>query len=1420
MTVESNRTDGHAPHGEASPDAFQKLLGYLNFSNGTPDAQAQSNLNRIQASLVEPGWCSLKAALQESLAGLSRESSAFSDSTQAESVVRLAFDAVWPAYRSHHADLLFHLSDEEFENPLFLARIFEAVLSEGSPWDETERIVAGALDRLNDFLGFRPLAVLENEQESQPYNHERHRPLPIYIRGAGAAAGPYQALIERTIDCLKRTPPEILQTAHLDPSKLDELAVDMRAHDHLHPVNKRTNYMFGEWDPHVIDTRGYYRRFILRKIILDALLSWMHEPHDATPDEILQDAGAVLCGTMLMASSVSGAGPDTYDSNVSLGGLLPEIAHLRDEYYARLMKIARGPRRARLHREAEASMQPFGHVRHYLNIRLSRYGAQQVQRRHLAVLYARMGFPEAAREQAAVIPSTSVRFETEIIWRFKAAGLHLDRGELDSAWRLAGEIEDLVDRGTECGALPDPWNILGFQGQFPLFAAREDAIPDQRIETLLEIMELTFELFGRVLAEAAAEGQRALVEEVTERFRRRAERWDRYATTTVNDLPKVSGLESFESAAAVSRALVEWRAAGEAAGDISFWRNHVEHFQSARAYAHVADMLLQKEDHVAAMGLLMQWLSQADEVGMEAGAHSIPQLLVKWLKQVTADASGAFARRHSRVDDNWPMIRRLFDYLEANAGEFWLVPSLQAALGDYEDLDVTTMFRELEEMEGMDDLFDEDDDENDLFGAAYDDVTFQDSAEDGVEGDMLEAGYGPQDTEFDAVHRYLEPRLQFITALARLWQIAAVDRVADARRTHARSASDAPAATRSPEVEDDVSQVMLGWYRHSRQLQKELSRLIEALDEFDVPPPGGDVESNIDFDMQIQMKFYLLHLIIATCTACRSAERLLACCLPEDALGELSQDRRLLAAVYRGVLERDAFAVRRVLPKLMKRLARKPLLYVSLENGGRPQRVLAARTLQNIMRFLLSELPRLGLLRETWDLLRTAFRMERESRPDGMAVTEFDRLFRIALSSSVECIVRSSGRWKPPQRRGPSLAAGSLVQARVRTRSIPRRKPSKRRRGTRQHASQARRNNPISYTPLPAAAGTARRRSRPDAPVERLPQNRHGELVSMVGELVDRYAALWRRHSGTVRLSTVEGVSDDEWNRVHRFISDYGSDLFPARMLALSNIRAILHNGVEAFLEYLDEESDPLQTIRVLDDLDLGHVDPDHVKEMLETIYGAVVEKFDRFVEYNTTTTQSDYGEQFFCLMDFLRVEAGYERDAWELAPARIAHKVLARMRREDAADLWEAGVAGNTAEAADDHLAELDELESEYGVRLPMIADLLSERFVKPLVVNRMRSLVAPSMDDARSDRLPSRAFTRLKEAVDAYLAGTSGSGIDVPPWLRKLETEADLADDFEDNAEFADAVVPAAAVVLKRSQLSRRMANWKETRTRKSKA
>ncbi len=1330
--------DSHSAPRDLTPDdeaVLQEILGYLNFSSGKPDAGFQKNLNRVFERLTALSWRELQSHLLGRLDELERTSPTFADSTQARAVIDLVFDHLWPAYRQFHADLLFHLTDEELQQPFFLARLFEAVLAQEPPWDEIERIIAGSLDQLNGFLGFRPVAVLENDQKMQPYSHERTCPVPIYLRGAGIAAGKYQELIRRTLEFIEATPPEILQSAHFDLSRLEELSLDMRAHDHTHPVNKRTNYMFGEWDPHLIDTQGYYQRFLIRKIILDSLVDWIEKNQSDQPEEVLYDASAVLCGTMLMASAISGSGPDTHSSDVTLTSLLPQVARQRDAFYARLLEAVEGPRAQRLDQQNKLTQQPFGHVRQGLNLYLARYGARQMQHRHLALIYAHMGFANASREQSSIIPSASVRFECEIQWRLTDVHRHLERGQLPAAVGLIDEVEDLLQRGIHCGALVDPWNILGFQGQFPLFASREDSIPDQRVESLLEIMERIFAAYSRALGESAAQGKNELTEQLSGRFLKLADYWDKFATHVVEDLPEVLGRASWESANHVSRALAEWSAAGEAAGDISFWRQHVERFQSAESYALVVDCLLEKGDHVAAMGLLMQWLSRVEEVGVDSGPHSINSSLLEWIYRVTRSAEQA-----DSATDIWPTLRKLFDYLEANAGEFWEVPSLEEAGGAGP---VTAEEPMLPGSGRRDPDFldqEEEDWEDQLYQAAYDDVVFKDSALDGHDGETLDGGSTSETTEFELIARALEPRLKFVMTLAQLWQIAIGALGADAAK--ATGDADADDAAANDAANDDRRETIAGWQRKVTELQDDLMQLLNAVWSYEIATPSGDHDSNVEYDLHLQTKFYMLHNIIATHVNCRIADRSLLSCLSIDQPDSpLSDDDKQMVQVYRGILNRDIEETRLRLPGLLQRMSRKPLLYVPLDNGGHPQQILAARTVQTDIRFLLTQLPRLGMLRETWHILRTAHRMERASRPGELAVTEFDRIFRTALRNSLECILRSSESWK----------SGKSSDA---------------------------------------------------------------ELVKIVGDVVERYLDQWLRHSRTMRLSTVEGFEHDLiWEDVKGFITTYGAELFHAKMLTLGNVRAILHNGIEWFLDYLFENEDPLHRISLLEDLESGVVDVEHVVDSLEMIYGSVVDKFDRFLEYNTTTTQSDYGEMFYYLLDFLRVEAAYDRDAWNFVPLGIAHKVLSQSERTDAVRIWEGVFKAKSQELADRHVRELRDLEMSCGIHLPSISDRINERFIQPLAVNRILALIPRAMDDARADRLPSESFESLRAEVDDYLNHTSGSGIEVPGWLQKFEKEvARLESTTAGTLRKGDFDVKAPAVSISPKDLREQLAAWNQ--------
>jgi hypothetical protein len=511
------------------PVNWQGLLGYLNYGEGRTDMRFQGQLHAAYMQATEQAGDGdvvkgLADLLDEQLTALQQQGpSAFREVGQARIAIQAALRELPAAYRRHHFDLLFNQADATLFTPFFLARAFEAVLSTRSSGGDLapEQLAADAIGRLNDFVGYRPVPVLENRRAGEVYEQERFRPAPLFIRGVGVAAGPYQELVRTALGIIAATDADLLDDAQFDPSSLDELALDPRPYDHNHPANRRPNHVFGEWDPHHLDNQGRFRRFIVRGDTLDGLLAGVTARDVSERDEQLFDAAAVMAGTMLMASALCGRGPAGHDSTASLSTLVPQIARLRDRFYDRLLARIDGPRGGRLRREAEATRQPLGGTRQRLNQALAQQRALQLQERHLALLFAALGYSAASRRRALGIATGSVRLAAEARSRITTASWLNERGDPAKAAENLADAEAIIHRGIACGALADPWSMLGFQGLYPLFQAREDAIHDFRTDELLGLMGDLFGAYSQAIGEAAARGSNDLREHLVGRTRSR-----------------------------------------------------------------------------------------------------------------------------------------------------------------------------------------------------------------------------------------------------------------------------------------------------------------------------------------------------------------------------------------------------------------------------------------------------------------------------------------------------------------------------------------------------------------------------------------------------------------------------------------------------------------------------------------------------------------------------------------------------------------------------------------------------------------------------------------------------------------------------------------------------------------------------------
>ncbi len=1351
------------PSPQHDPQAvWAEVLGYLNFSSGARDCrflrglselfrQAESQRQKTRDSVRLAGDESpviqlVGETLRAKLAELHASGAgAFRDNAQSDNVLRIAFDEFLPAYRSFHADLLAHQTDDSIYNAFFLGVVLETLLQQGGPWEETPRIVDAALSQLNDFIGHRPVAVLETEQKIEPYSHEYVRPVPLYIAGAGAAAGDYEALVARTITILEQTDRVLLDAAWFDPARLDELAFDPRAYDFNHPANKRPNYHFGQWDPHRIDNTGHFRRFVMQQVTLDGLLTRVSEASDLPADQRLMEAAAVLAGTILMASGTSGSSPETHDSSVTLSKLLPRIAGYRDEFYRQLIARMPADHAQRLQAEATRLKQPFAAARQHLNATLARGRAVQMQHVHLALLFARMGYEEAAMHQASVVPVASARILCQIQCLLSAGDRYLDRGQLRDAVDVLPRIGQLLHLGIENGAIVDPWNILGFSGNYPLFPAVENSVPDLRVDELLELMDDIFSLHARCWTEAATAAGEDLEDELSQNFFELAMWWDRHAAATVGSVRKVFALEAHLSAELVAGALRAWQNAGAAAGDTAFWRPHVETFDYPKAYARVVETLLAKHDMVASMAVLVHWLGQADRVKLEDGHNSFHLLALRWLTTVLADDTEN-PKLAAQQQGRWKLVRKFFDFLEANAETFWRVPSLDFET-EHEDSSRTLLdeLYDADDPDGDDDDDEDDeDDEQDLFGAAYDDVIYRDSTNDGFDSEMMESGPSTSDHELESESRRIAGRLSFLATLARLWKRAAVAARADGA------------------LNDDPSLLaaMTQWRTQAEDNLRQLTVLMRVVYRYRIAEPTAAEESLIEYDRHRWIKENLLDRIISASVAELDAQRALAGALdretppaaPSDAAASETPDvehqpteerSHVIGQLWRALLHRDVPAARRVWPKFLEAIKDRPLLYVPLGRGGDPLQILTAKSTQQLLRELLDWLPRLGMLVETCQLIAAAQTMEKNQTFGAGAVTEFDRLFEIGYKSIVESLIESANGWT-------HMAAAD------------------------------------------PADGI-------DAP-----------LVECLQQLTEALLNQWLTHSRGLRLSVLEKINSKAyWKSLVAFIERYGHDLFTQRFLNLGNLRAILHQGVERWLERLEESPDEYADLKLLDDL--GESLPrEDAKRHLSLVLESIVENYSEYRDYNSSTTQSDKGELLHVLLDFLRIKVGYERVNWNLRPVVMAHEVLVRQGRVEAAESWRRAMAERTAEAADQHWQRYLELQTKHGMKLPTIAARLSERFVRPLMLDRIRSLVQPAVDEARAGE-PPMAFSLLEQEAGELAQEPGGSGLDMPDWLLKLEEEVDHACSPSRRSEQQiEAAARVPIVRLSYEEVQQQMANW----------
>lgn len=1322
--------NSHRKEDDWRTEDLVQVLGYLNFSSGKTDYKTLQALNRLYRAALAgnpyegmPAWLQIQQSLLDLLPRLPSAYPAFQECSQASSVVEVLWSHLLPGYIDFHRDLLFHQEPEGIFNGFFLGRAMEAVLQQGGPWNETDRIVEGAVRHLNDYVGYRPVAVLEGRR-LEPYPHEWVRPIPLFIMGAGITAGPYEMVISQAIQILGESEPDILHRACFDFAQLEELALDPRAYDFDHPVNRRPNYHFGQWDPNLVDSNGNYRRFVIQQVTLDALLARMTEEKKLSKSELAFEAAAVLAGTILMASGISGGSPTTYSSNVTLASLLPTIAQYRDEFYEHLLDKCQGSHLERLLEEQKIRRQPLGGARQHLNTHLARQRASQLEHVQLARLFARMGHASAAKEQSDFVLVPAARLISRIDCLITAGNHSLAVGKLDEAATIAPQVMDLIHRGIGCGAIVDPWNILGFAGNFARFHGPDSAVHDHRVDDLVNLMEHVFALQSRIWREAAGAGRKDLCPVTEQQFKSAADWWRQFAAHEVSDVQATDPQETFQSASLVATALGLWHAGGSETGDVKFWAPHAALFDSPKAYALVVESLLERADFVASMALLVHWLSQSSRVGLQSGSASFSDLARQWLQRLESTLSTSNAKGLG-----WSVAQKFFDYLEANGDQYWQPPSFRLTKAGGRrgrsggDLAISggVDFNENDE---------EGNDQDALFRAAYDDVVYKDSTDDGVESETSEEGSDNKD-ELQLESNRLSQHLTFLNAIAQMWKGAALS-------SQLRCEMEADSAARSARF-----QAIEAWASHAAENRKGLLKLLEEASGYKIARGGADQESMSRYDRQRLIKESLLERIVATALETSDARRLLLATmrgneadsdLVQSEIRDLPEDDRLAVEMFGYLLHGEHQQVEKNFSRLLAALRPKRLLYIPLARGGDPAQIYSVRLRRRVLSHLLVWLPRQGLFFQACQLIETARYMEHQN-PVGMgAVTEFDSLFHLGYKAMVRAAVENAYSWRVDQHNHGS------------------------RRRSKKHATR--------IPDLDKNDGDSLGEFEPNSE----------ELIIVLEQLTEVLLGSWLQHSRTLRLSVLESMENGAtWKQLVDFIQRFGGPIFTQGFLKLGNVRAILHQGVGRWLDKVAEEGFSEEISPLLEAIDVGQISREQAEKLLGIVLEAIIDHYSEYRDYNSTTTQSDRGEMLYMLLDFLRLRVRYDRVCWNLKPIFWTHEVLVRSGCHQTAQQWRRALAERINRESEMYLEELAKLQQKYAMRMPTVADRLEERFLRPMTVDRMKALVGPSIRHFRETGKPSSSFDLLIEECKLMMEQPTGVGLDVPQWLSSLEEEVD---------------------------------------------
>ena len=138
----------------------------------------------------------------------------------------------------------------------------------------------------------------------------------------------------------------------------------------------------------------------------------------------------------------------------------------------------------------------------------------------------------------------------------------------------------------------------------------------------------------------------------------------------------------------------------------------------------VIEALMYRGDYQTSSALLVHWLSQAEYVRLQHGDSSFHNLIWRWITEQRERLKSSDFEQRNEI---WNRIRKFYDFVEANADQYGDVPTFEIGRKPPPHPENEPVETEVEF----------EDEEDDLFEAAYEGITYHDTTDDGVEGSIF-----------------------------------------------------------------------------------------------------------------------------------------------------------------------------------------------------------------------------------------------------------------------------------------------------------------------------------------------------------------------------------------------------------------------------------------------------------------------------------------------------------------------------------------------------------------------------------------------------------------------------------------------------------------------------------------------------------